>query len=85
MASILGWSFYLSIALNIEWKILSAGRLVSLNSGICRFLTAFEKPEFKNFILLSFLFIILTSSTKVSFSSDLDLSDSKGINNTFMV
>ena len=35
--------FYLSTALNKQWKILSARELISLNSGIFKFLNLFKK------------------------------------------
>ena len=44
---ILGWFSCLSIALKIGGEIFSARGLVSLNSGIFRFLTALEKNEFR--------------------------------------
>ena len=46
MAAILGWLLYFSIALSPGSESLSAKGLVSLNSGILRFLTALEKKRF---------------------------------------
>ena len=43
MGIILGWFLYFSIALSVGLESLSAKGLVSLNSVILRFLTAFEK------------------------------------------
>ena len=48
MALILEWFLYFSIALSVGSESLSANGLVSLNSGILRFLTAFEKKRIKS-------------------------------------
>ena len=76
---ILGWFSYLSIALKIGREIFSARGLVSLNSGIFRFLTALEKNEFRRPALSLSSFIISLSSTSIIFSLDFDLSDSNGL------
>ena len=47
-ATILGWSFSVSIALSIGLESLSAKRLISLSSGMFRFLTALGNERFKS-------------------------------------
>ena len=78
MATILGWFLYFSIALSVGSESLSAMGLVSLNPGILRFLTALEKKRFKSSAFCSSYVVTVSSSTKVIFSFDLDLSENKG-------
>ena len=77
-ATILGWLLYFSIALSTVSESLSATGLVSLNSGIFRFLTAPEKKRFKNSAFFSSCLVTVSSSTKVIFSFDLVLSENNG-------
>ena len=78
MATILRWFLYFSIALSVGSESLSAMGLVSLNSGILRFLTALEKKRFKSSAFCSSYVVTVSSSTKVIFSFDLVLSENKG-------
>ena len=73
MALILEWFLYFSIALSVGSESLSANGLVSLNSGILRFLTAFEKKRIKGTAFCSSWVVTVSSSTKVIFSFDLVL------------
>ena len=78
MAAILGWFLYFSIALSTGSESLSAKGLVSLNSGILKFLTALEKKRFKRSAFFSSYIVTVSSSTKVIFSFNLVLSENKG-------
>ena len=65
MAAVLGWFLYFSIALSTGSESLSAKGLVSLNSGILRFLTALEKKRFKSSAFFSSCVVTVSSSSKV--------------------
>ena len=70
MAAILGSLSYYSIALSTESKSLSAKGLVSINSGMLRFLTALEKKRWKISAFFSSCVVPVSSSTKEIFSFD---------------